>query len=152
MAFGAGVSAAATEIAERTAAWTAAGAERLAVVLRAEGFAPTDGGLFLRDWSPAERRRRALRWWVGLWALGLAFVFVPILHFVVPPALLLAGPLVASRISGTVRTVFGGVGPCPRCGAAVVVGGGIPLAWPLAETCGHCYLAIELTPVAAEGK
>ncbi len=141
------MTAADAEIAERSAVWTAAGAARLPVELRADGCAVTIGGVFVRDWSEADRRRRALRWWAGLWALGIAFVFVPILHFVVPPALLVAGPIVASRISGTKRTVFGGVGPCPRCGAAVVVGGGIELKWPLRETCGRCYLAVAVAPV-----
>lgn len=146
VAAGAGVSAAAAEIAERSAHWTDQGADRLAVLLSADGFAATTGGVFLRDWSEADRRRRAARWWAGLWALGLAFVFVPILHFVVPPALLVAGPLVASRVGAVRRTVFGGIGPCPRCGAAVVVGGGIALDWPVREACGRCYLALEIAP------
>ncbi|MSQ83779.1 MAG: hypothetical protein EXR77_12985 [Myxococcales bacterium] len=109
----------------------------------------TAGAVYYRDWSLPERRRRSLRWLALLWLLAVAFLAVPIVHFVLPPLLVVAGPLVAITIAGLRRSVFGGVGVCPKCAQAVWIGA-VPLLFPLAETCGRCYTAVVIAPAANE--
>ena len=132
------------EDAARVANWRKAGAVVLPVDVFADGHAQSTGALYFRDWTEPERRQRGIKWWVGLWGLGLCFVFVPILHFVVPPILLVAGPWVAWRMAKVARTVFGGVARCPRCSQPVWLGGGVALALPMRDHCSRCYVAVVL--------
>ena len=137
----------------RLAGWQRAGAQCLQVAistpLASPALAVTAGEVYYRDWSPTERHRRSLRWLALLWLLAVAFLVVPLVHFVLPPLLAVAGPLVAIKIAGLQRSVFGGVGVCPKCAQAVWIGA-VPLLFPLAETCGRCYTAVAIAPAANE--
>src|SRR5204863_8375115 len=42
-----------------------------------------------------DRAIRAARAWAGCWGAAIAAVFLPVLHFVLVPALLISGPLAA---------------------------------------------------------
>lgn len=131
----------------RVAGWRAAG-QALAVTIRTEAGQTSPGELFFRDWTPAEQTRRAAKWWAMLWGAGVCLLVVPLVHFVAPPLLFIAGPLVASKMAKIARTVFGGVGACPKCGQPLWIGA-VPLQFPLAETCGRCYAAVRIEPASA---
>lgn len=79
---------------------------------------PTDATATISDWTMLERLRRGA---VGLalcWSLAGVSIIIPGLHFVLPPVLLLVGPVVFV-VRVLVRSSFVKVeGPCPRCKAA----------------------------------
>jgi hypothetical protein len=65
--------------------------------------------------APARARRAWLTLLAG-WGLAVAAVFVPVLHFVLVPALLFGTPLLAwSRWKERI-TLLGAEGMCPACG------------------------------------
>ena len=65
-----------------------------------------------------DRLRRAARAWAGCWGAAIVAVFLPVLHFVLVPALLVGGPLYAMVMMRERVTVLGADGDCPACGAA----------------------------------
>ena len=66
-----------------------------------------------------DRVRRAVAAWAGCWGAAIAAVFLPVLHFVLVPLLILAGPIMALSQLGQRITVVEVEGPCPACGARV---------------------------------
>lgn len=67
--------------------------------------------------SRRERTSRAVLGWAACWGLAIVAIFIPVLHFVLVPALVIAGPLVARSRWRERATVLGVRGPCPGCGA-----------------------------------
>ena len=64
-----------------------------------------------------QRTRRALLTWLAAWGLGIVAVFVPVLHFVLVPLLVLGGPILALQRLGERVSVLEVTGACPGCGA-----------------------------------
>lgn len=64
-----------------------------------------------------ERTVRAVQVWAMCWGGAIVAVFMPVLHFILVPSLLLAGPLVASMRWNERATVITARGRCPGCGA-----------------------------------
>jgi len=88
----------------------------------------------------ADRVRRAVLGLLGCWAAACVALFLPVLHFVLVPSLLIAGPWLALVRLGERRTVLGVEGPCPACGGAIVTrpGGGATQE----VRCDHCRRSI----------
>jgi hypothetical protein len=88
----------------------------------------------------ADRVRRAVLGLLACWGAACAAVFLPVLHFVLVPSLLIAGPWLAFVRLGERRTVLGVEGPCPACGGAISVrpGGGSTQE----VRCDHCRRSI----------
>jgi hypothetical protein len=74
--------------------------------------------------SPARARKRALRTWIYCWGAAIGAVFLPLLHFVLVPALLVAGPVVFLIMSRSRSRMLGGRGTCPGCQAEFMIGAG----------------------------
>ena len=72
----------------------------------------------VRQHRRPDRLRRAARAWAGCWGAAIAAVFLPVLHFVLVPALLVGGPLYAMVMMRERVTVLGADGDCPACGVA----------------------------------
>lgn len=68
--------------------------------------------------SRQDRLVRAAQGWGICWGAAIVAVFMPLLHFILVPSLLLAGPVVASFRWRETATVLGVRGTCPGCGAA----------------------------------
>jgi hypothetical protein len=83
------------------------------------GREPTTARLRLRHFSARERALRALRALLVCWAMAVAFVLVPLLHFVLVPAMLVAGPLFALQRRKERVIVLDATGSCPACGGPV---------------------------------
>lgn len=64
------------------------------------------------------RTRRAVLTWIGGWTLAVLAVFLPLLHFVLVPLLLVGTPLLALQRLGERVNVLDVRGNCPGCGAA----------------------------------
>jgi hypothetical protein len=72
----------------------------------------------VRQHGRPDRIRRAALAWAGCWGAAIVAVFLPVLHFVLVPALLVGGPLYAMVMMRERVTVLGAEGDCPACGAA----------------------------------
>lgn len=93
-------------------------------------------GFGLRAW----RAGRAL----GIcWAFALIAVLVPFLHWVLVPALILLGPVVALRAFANDRQVSGGGGPCPVC-ASVLTFARSAKPEAFQQTCPGCRLSLQV--------
>lgn len=64
------------------------------------------------------RTRRAVLTCLAAWGLAIAAVFLPVLHFVLVPLLLLGGPWLALRRLRERVSVIDVRGICPGCGVA----------------------------------
>lgn len=67
--------------------------------------------------SALARVRRALLGWAATWSLAVLAVFIPILHFVLVPALLVTGVVLAIVRLREGATLAALEGACPRCKA-----------------------------------
>jgi hypothetical protein len=65
-----------------------------------------------------QRTRRAVLTWLAAWGCAILAVFLPVLHFVLVPLLLLGGPALALTRLGERVSVLEVSGSCPGCGAA----------------------------------
>lgn len=87
---------------------------------------------------------RAARGLLACWGLAVAAVFLPLLHFVLVPALLLAGPVVALLRLGEQVTLLDVRGACPACGREQTVGLGRAAEARLPFRCEGCGRPLEI--------
>jgi hypothetical protein len=116
------------------------------ITLADVGGAKTAGGLTIARLSRRDRLLRALQCGGGCWLAAVGAVFLPIAHFVLVPALLLAGPIVGAWQWSREERVVVGQGTCPYCEADVPIQSGA-LQWPLTETCPACLRSLEIRPI-----
>jgi hypothetical protein len=94
-----------------------------------------------------DQRQRLVRAVLALgacWGLAVLAVLIPVLHFLLVPALFLAGPFFAYRRLHEEATVTRIRGTCPACGQPIEHAG--REAWkPLLRLdCPHCHRRIAL--------
>jgi len=110
--------------------------------------APSRAELQVRPLSSHRRALRAGLAWGLCWAIALAFLPVPIVHFILVPAFLITGPVVAwKRFSKTV-VVERGTLQCIRCRAPVPIEEP-HFGWPVGLFCKACGVTLRLQPPAA---
>src|SRR5262249_12941163 len=112
----------------------------------------TDAEVDLVRRAPGERTRRALIGWGACWGLAIVAVFIPLLHFILVPALLIAGPLVARARWNEKATVLDVRGTCPGCEKAQSVEIQQPASAAMPWRCPDCGrpLVLRLDPVVFE--
>ncbi len=100
----------------------------------------------------SERMRRATIGWAACWGLAVAAVFIPLLHFILVPALLLAGPLVGRWRWREKATVLAARGVCPGCGKPQSIELHQPAGESMPWRCPACGrpLTLRLDPVVFE--
>lgn len=103
------------------------------------------------EWTAAQRMQRALKALGLCWAAAVAAVFLPVLHFVLVPALLLAGPVAALVRHRERRSVLGYAGTCPACGAALEERRALPSHDEVALRCDACGRGLVLRRLTAAG-
>jgi len=91
-----------------------------------------------------DRALRAVKGWAGCWGAAVAAVFLPVLHFVLVPSLLLAGPLVALARWRERVTILAADGTCPACGAMQHARPRSAAAEHMGFRCDSCRRALEL--------
>ncbi|MFN8588864.1 MAG: hypothetical protein U1E86_28130 [Burkholderiaceae bacterium] len=123
---------------------TSAATREVAATLAYHGHADAAAALSVRDWSRPERTARAVRALATCWGLAVLAVFLPVLHFVLVPSLLVAGPIAALARLGEHCSVLAASGTCPACGTAqhFAVSGALRERTPL--RCESCGRAVEL--------
>ena len=103
----------------------------------------TKATLVVVTWDKPERMQNALRTF-GMWfAFTFAAVFIPLVHWVLVPTLLITSFVLAiDKLKETVRNE-GGQGECPKCHQVFEVQAS---KWSdrLTDTCAHCHEDLEL--------
>lgn len=104
---------------------------------------PTSGTIRIQHWGRSDRLRRALRA-SGICSLfAMIAVFIPLLHFVLVPLLILAAPIVGFVLYGQESAVLGGEGKCPACGADFLVAKSAN-KFPLNDLCTSCQGSVRI--------
>lgn len=85
-----------------------------------DGREPTPAVVRLQRVSKRGRTYAALKALGACWLAGVAAVFLPLLHFILVPSLLLLGPLMFFWKLSEHVTLLAADGPCPACGAAIL--------------------------------
>jgi len=83
-----------------------------------DGCEPSPAQVVARHRDAAARTARAVRTWAIGWGLAVVAVFLPVLHFVLVPLLLVGGPAFALRRLRESATLVCAAGACPACHAA----------------------------------
>jgi hypothetical protein len=91
-----------------------------------------------------DRLRRAMLGLGACWGAAILAVFLPLLHFVLVPALVVAGPLVALSQLRQRVTVLDVDGPCPACGAPIREKLMSDSRLPMALRCESCRRALSV--------
>lgn len=118
-------------------------AARLAVIDSVR--APRDVALRVEVLPGKQRLLAALQRLGICWGLAVIAVMIPLAHFVLVPALLIAGPASAALSwRRSVRLVAGQVVPCTKCAVPMVVEGE-RLGWPARLDCPSCGAALRAT-------
>ena len=107
------------------------------VFLKSRSGKISEGQVSITTWTKGERPKRALKFGGLTWLAAVVCVVLPIVHFLLVPLLLLAGPIVGVWNYRRESIVDGGDGICPYCGEKVTIGRG-PDKWPIDELCTKC--------------
>jgi hypothetical protein len=90
------------------------------------------------------RMLRAGRTLTACWGLAIVAVFLPVLHFVLVPGLLLLGPALAWAKLHEADTLLAVEGPCPACAAPLHATPGQPWRERTLLRCDACGRRLEL--------
>ena len=101
------------------------------------------GEVYVENWDQKARMTRALK------ALGMCLggacvaILIPLVHFILVPALLIAAPIVTWKVYQQDAVVLGGLTTCPKCGSRLPIVRG-KVSWPLKDVCGKCYENVKI--------
>jgi hypothetical protein len=119
--------------------------ETLMLRLSFPGEKPTTATAMVRAWSMFDRVKRTVIGLVLTWLAAGVAIFFPILHWVLVPGLLLAGPVVAIFRFTEQKQLMSMKGSCPRCKVDRDFPlGGLRFNGPRTFTCDGCGNLIEL--------
>jgi len=117
--------------------------EDIPVILSSDENKTSTGKVRVQNFSQKQRALRALKIFGLCWGAGLAAVFLPLVHFVLVPALILAGLVVPGFIYFKESLILGGEGTCPKCQAPLKIEKSAN-EWPLSDQCTQCRSAIRI--------
>lgn len=111
--------------------------------LRFAGAEPTPAVARVAERGKSWRTRGALKQIAIWWGLALATIFIPLLHFVLPPLFVLVGIWRAYSAYTETRTLLSLRGPCPKCGTEQEFTELGRLKGPHTVTCAHCRWKLQ---------
>jgi hypothetical protein len=106
----------------------------------------TRGEVVHIQWDKKERTMRGLKSLGIAWGLAAATILIPILHFILVPLLLLAGPIAFFWTTNQEEILEGGSGECPDCKRKFEIIRA-PVKWPLSDICNHCHSPVKINPL-----
>lgn len=110
------------------------------------GGKETEGIAQARLWSVEEKRNRAIAGFAITWGLAACSVFLPLAHFVLVPALLIAGPFVFLWAKKQNGKITGLEANCPFCGNALTTAE-TSINWPQRIACTRCSEPVRIDVV-----
>jgi hypothetical protein len=117
--------------------------QTLAVKISNVRGSTSNGTVELKVWDKKERTTRAFKALAFTWGLAIISILIPILHFILVPTLILAGPIVFSWIAGQEQVILGGKGVCPECGKEFEIARSA-VKWPMSDLCNHCKTELKI--------
>jgi hypothetical protein len=115
---------------------------------RIHGRDDSRASLTVQRHDAAARSARALKTLGITWGCAVIAVFLPLLHFVLVPLLLLGGPVLAYQKSREAVTLLTATGACPACQAPQDHRLNAAARERLVLRCESCGRALELWPDA----
>lgn len=106
---------------------------------------PVTAELEVTAFGIGQRIGRAAIRLVVCWALAVATVFVPLLHFVLVPGFAVLGPVLAFLAFRPTVKVTSPTVTCPRCGERSTIEDGTT-GWPATLRCSHCSTTFFAKP------
>lgn len=110
------------------------------------GRADTPAHMSIVEHPKPKRVARALKALGTCWGLAIVSVFLPVLHFLLVPGFLIAGPYLALQRLAEKATLFGASGTCPACGHELGFKVREPLRDRTSLRCTACSREIWLVP------
>lgn len=102
-----------------------------------------DGDVYVQTWDQRERILRSVKIGAGCFGFAVIAVFIPLLHFVLVPAFLIATPIVAYKAYLMQAVALGGMSRCPKCSAPMAIVRQ-KLEWPLKDVCAKCFENVKI--------
>jgi len=101
------------------------------------------GEVYLENWNQKQRTRRALKALGIAWGLAVIGVLIPLVHLILVPSLLIAGPIAAYIVYQNESSVLGGISQCRQCLAPFEI---VKSAnhWPLKDVCSKCFANVTI--------
>jgi len=119
--------------------------EKVTVNISSPGIENHSSGLIrIKNWSKEERTKRAMKIGGILFGIGIVSVLIPLAHFVLVPAFIIASPIVAWIFFGQTSAVLGGTGTCPNCKKDIKIAQ-TKNVFPINDICAHCYRALVIS-------
>jgi hypothetical protein len=103
----------------------------------------TAGQVRFQHWARSARLGRATKVLAALWGLAVLSVAIPVAHFLLVPAFLIAGPIAAFRRLRQESGILGGEGVCPACGVQMVIEAHAD-EWPFFDVCQACSTPVRI--------
>lgn len=119
--------------------------ETITVSVKADARPPREGRYEFVSFNHGDRVRRAISGWAGCWVVGAIALPIPIVHFIVVPAMAILGPVLgfirfrADRASRSVDV------KCPVCNQDVAIRLDAGDRVPLYTYCPQCDGALHIT-------
>lgn len=124
------------------------GAQVLSARLAYHGRPHTPASAWVVERSRKSQVGRAVRGLLLCWGAAVVSVFIPLAHFLLVPAFLVAGPILAVARLREERTLVGAHGICPGCGQEQSFAARGRFHERFALRCAACRREIVLEPLA----
>ena len=105
--------------------------------ISAQGCDPTSGTARIYELSEADKTSRARKAAGICVAIGVASLFIPLVHFVLPWFMLIVAAVVYGKVAKQAAILRAASGPCPACGELIEIEEQT-LEWPIEWNCGAC--------------
>lgn len=107
------------------------------VVLKSDSEHHSEGIVKIQYFNREQRLGRALKIFGLCWGAALVAIFLPLIHFVLVPTLILTGLIVPGFVYFRESRILGGEGTCPKCQAPFQIEKSAN-EWPLTDLCTQC--------------
>jgi hypothetical protein len=121
------------------------------VTLTIFGASPVAAVAVVRRRSLVSRLGRAALGLAIAWLLAFPAIFLPVLHFVLVPGLVIGGIVLAAHRLREDRTLARVEGTCPRCGVAFRAAPGGRFRLPRSVQCVYCKNTLILAAAVVPG-
>ncbi len=116
------------------------------VILKSDSDHQSEGTVKILYFSQKQRVIRSLKVLGLAWGAAVLAIFLPIIHFVLVPTLILAGLIVPGFIYLRESLILGGESTCPKCHVAFHIEKGSN-QWPLSDLCTECRTSIIIEKI-----